>query len=76
MNGNNKKIIYLIPIYLKQKVKINRLGPDTCKRIASYIGQIGVVKGRKTMNKNQTIFLVEFEDYNRVWVKSNELEYL
>lgn len=76
MDDNNKKIIHLIFTYLEQKVRIHHLSPDTCKTIALYIGQIGVVKGKKTMNKNQTIFLVEFEDCNRVWLKLNELEYL
>lgn len=66
----------MIFIYLEQKVKIHHLSPDTCKTIASHIGQIGVIKGKKIMNKNQAIFLVEFEDCNRVWVRLNELEYL
>lgn len=76
MNDNSKKIIYLIFMYLEQKVKIHHLSPDMCKTIASYIGQIGVVRGKRIMNKNQTIFLVEFEDCNRIWVRLNELEYL
>lgn len=76
MNDNNKKNTYLIFAYLEQKVKIHHLSPDMCRTVASYIGQIGVIKGKKIINKNRTIFLVEFEDCNRIWVKLNELEYL
>ena len=76
MNDNKKKFIYSIFTYLELKVKIYRFNPNTCKTIISYIGQVGIIKGKKNMNRNQIISLVEFEDHNRIWIRLNELEYI
>lgn len=41
--------------------------------IKYYSNQTGYVKGIKTLKNNQTIYLVEFFNHNRIWATSREV---
>lgn len=41
--------------------------------IKYYSKQKGKIKGIKTLNNNQKIYLIEFLNYNRIWVTHREL---
>lgn len=59
--------------------KIVQVKEFHCKvdlEIKYYSNQQGKIKGNKTFNNNSCIYLIEFKNYNRIWVTSKEFEFL
>lgn len=62
----------MIDVFIKQHVTILKLDCKINSEMQSYLGKTGKIKGFKKLREQTIVYLIEFLDYNRVWVTEQE----
>lgn len=57
-----------------KNVKIKEMNNKNNVKIVHYIYKVGTIVGKRIISCNYTVPIIEFEDYTRVWIFSQELE--
>ena len=63
-------------INLEKEVKILDLNHTIPPEITYFYKQIGKIRGIKTLQNNNSIFLIEFKNHDRIWILQKELKFL
>lgn len=61
-------------VNLQEEVNIQEMNCTIPSEITYFHNKTGKVKGAKTLRKDGKVFLVEFNNYNRVWMLPKELK--
>nr|WOA02440.1 cytochrome b6-f complex subunit PetP [Gloiopeltis furcata] len=57
-----------------KQAKAKHINSKTNLRIVHYLNQSGNIVGHKVTNTKNFILIIEFSDYNRIWMLPEELE--
>nr|QVY58042.1 cytochrome b6-f complex subunit petP [Betaphycus gelatinus] len=57
-------------------VKIKKLHKKYNRKLINYLYKPGVMAGKKTVNKKSTVYIIEFDDYTRIWFFQKELKFI
>nr|YP_009295957.1 hypothetical protein Schiz_009 [Schizymenia dubyi]AOM64892.1 hypothetical protein Schiz_009 [Schizymenia dubyi] len=60
----------------KKSVKIIKMDSKINYHIQHYLYLYGVIIGKKTINFEDEVPIIQFNNQTRVWIKNSELQYL
>lgn len=63
-----------ISYIINQQVRTTRFDCKINLEIQYYSNQTGIIKGIKKLKHNTFIYLIEFLNYNRIWIMTQELQ--
>lgn len=61
---------------LGQLIKIQKIHSHTNINIINYLYKNGVIVGKKIIHNKYVLPIIQFEDYSRIWILPEELEFI
>nr|YP_010904300.1 hypothetical protein REQ04_pgp076 [Catenella fusiformis]WCH57551.1 hypothetical protein [Catenella fusiformis] len=63
-------------IRLNEKIKIIKVNKNVNAKIIDYLHKNGITAGKKVIRQKFTVPIIELKDYTRIWMLTEEIQYI